>query len=130
MAEPTSILKGKDMTSTIRNLLCRLLAIALIMAPFQTGQAAMIGTDQALPAASAQAERSALLNLLNRGETRTQLQSLGVDSQAAADRVAAMTDDEVRSLAGNINAVPAGADGTVIVVLVVAALVWWFYFRR
>ena len=35
---------------------------------------------------------------------------MGVDVNAAQERVAALTDDEARSLAGKLGAVPAGAD--------------------
>ena len=47
------------------------------------------------------------------------------------DRVAALTDQEVSSLAGKIQ-VPTGADstGTVILIIVIAFAVWWIWFRR
>jgi hypothetical protein len=46
-----------------------------------------------------------------------QLQSLGLTPQAAKDRVAALTDAEVAKLAGQIQALPAGADGTALVLI-------------
>ena len=117
------------MKFSIRNVLCRVLVVAMMMLPFQTGQAGMIGTDQATSAATAQADRNTVINLLSRAETARGLQSLGLDSKTATDRLAAMTDDEVRALAGNINAVPAGADGLVLLILVVF-FIWYFAFRR
>ena len=117
------------MTSTLKNLLCRFLAIAMLMLPFQTGQAGMIGTDQAIAAASSQTDRNVVLNFLNRSQTVNEFQALGLDAGAARDRVAAMTDAEVGSLAGKINAVPAGGDGVVVIILV-ALIVWYFVFRR
>ena len=117
------------MTSTLKNLLCRFLAIAMLMLPFQTGQAGMIGTDQAIAAASSQTDRNVVLNFLNRSQTVNEFQALGLDAGAARDRVAAMTDAEVGTLAGKINAVPAGGDGVVVIILV-ALIVWYFVFRR
>lgn len=117
------------MKFSIRNLLCRVLVVAMMMLPFQTGQASMIGTDQLTSSATAQADRNTVINLLSRAETARELQSLGLDSKTAMDRLAAMTDDEVRTLAGKINAVPAGADGIVLLVLVVF-FIWYFAFRK
>jgi len=119
----------KQMKLTLRNLINRLLIVAMMMLPFQTGQASMIGTDQVMSQASVQTERGNLVNLLNRAGTMSEFQALGLDSKSAADRVASMTDEEVRSLAGKINAVPAGGDGLVVLILVVF-FIWFFAFRR
>jgi hypothetical protein len=59
----------------------------------------------------------------------SELQALGLDAQVAIDRVAAMTDDEVSTLAGKISAVPAGGDGLIALVLVVF-FIWYFAFRK
>ena len=119
------------MKSTFARMICRFLIVALAMLPFQTGQASMIGTDQALSSAAAQADRDTVLNFLSRSETVSQLQSLGLDSQSAKDRVAAMTDDEVGTIAKKVHALPAGADGSgwALVILVVF-VIWYFAFRR
>jgi len=117
------------MESVLKNMICRFLAIALMMLPFQTGQAKMIGTDQVNPAATVQVDRDVVLNYLNRSQTVNEFQTLGLDAKAASDRVAAMTDDEVSALAGKISAVPAGGDGLVLLILVVF-FIWYFAFRR
>jgi hypothetical protein len=103
----------------------------MIWSPMQLAQAGMIGTDQVASLAS-QADRSTVLQFLGRADVTSQLQSLGVDSAAVKERVAAMTDQEVQSLAGKIQSMPAGADstGVVILLIVVAAVVWWVWFRR
>jgi hypothetical protein len=119
------------MNLTVKNLICRVLVIATMMLPFQYGQAGMIGTDQASTIASAQAERAAVTSLLNRADTVSELQSLGLDASVASARVAAMTDAEVHTLAGRINALPAGADGGGLALLVlVIFFIWYFAFRR
>ncbi len=116
------------MHTALTRMICRFLAIALLVLPFQSVQAGMIGTDQAVPAASGQSDRSTVLNYLSRAQTVSEMQSLGVDAQSAKDRVAAMTDAEVSSLAGKINAAPAGGDSLVLLILVVF-IIWYFAFR-
>ena len=117
------------MKLVLRNLINYILVVALIMAPFQSGQASMISTDQVATAASAQAERMTVTNLLNRAETISELQSLGLDAKATTDRLAAMTDEEVHTLVGQVNAVPVGGDGLIALILVVF-FIWYFAFRR
>ena len=117
------------MNSSFKKMICRFLAIALITLPFQTGQAKMIGTDQVATAATVQADRNLVSSYLSRAQTVSEFQAVGLDTQTALDRVAAMTDDEVSTLAGQINAVPAGGDGLVALVLVVF-FIWYFAFRR
>lgn len=117
------------MNSAFKKLICRFLAVALITLPFQTGQASMIGTDQVNVASTVQIDRSLVVSHLSRSQTVTEFQALGMDAQTAIDRVAAMTDDEVSSLAGKITAVPAGGDGLVVLILVVF-FIWYFAFRR
>lgn len=117
------------MTSAFKKMICRFLAIALITLPFQTGQASMIGTDQVNTAATVQLDRNLVSSYLSRAQTVSEFQVLGLNSQEAIDRVAAMTDDEVSTLAGKISAVPAGGDGLVLLILVVF-FIWYFAFRR
>lgn len=117
------------MKTTLKNMICRFMVITMMMLPFQSGQAAMIGTDQAVSAVTVQADRNLVTNFLSRSETVNQFQALGLDPQAAKDRVAAMTDAEIGTLAGKINALPAGGDGLVLLILVVF-FIWYFAFRR
>jgi hypothetical protein len=111
--------------------LCRLLVALMIWTPYQFATAGMIGTDQAATS-SAQADRTTVLNFMTRGDVQKQLQAMGVDPLTAKDRVAAMSDDEVRSLAGRISSMPAGAmsDGAaILLIIVIAAAVGWFWRR-
>jgi uncharacterized protein DUF6627 len=116
--------KETGMKSALTQMLCRFLAIATMMLPFQSGQAGMIGTDQAASSAAVRADRDAVTGFLSRSQTVNQLQALGVDVQAAQDRVAALSDAEVGALAGKINALPAGGDvGLLVIVLLVLLIV-------
>ena len=108
--------------------LCRLLIVLMALAPYQIAQAGMLGTDTVVAAAS-QAERSTVLNFVTRSDVANQLQALGIDPATAQDRVAAMSDEEVRSLAARIDAMPAGGDavGVLLLILVLAAI--WYVWR-
>ena len=121
------------MKSSLKRVLCSFLVIAMAMLPFQYSQAGMIGSDLAIASAASQADRNTVTNFLNRAETASQLQALGVDPQSAKERVAAMTDSEIASLAGKINSLPVGANsgaGTLLLVILIIWAVWYFAFRR
>jgi len=115
------------MNSALTRTLCRLLIVLMAWTPFHVVQAGVISTDQAI--VSAQSDRAAVLNLIQRSDVAGQLQSLGVDLATAKDRVAALTDDEVRSLAGKLHAVPAGGDGLVVLILV-GVILWLVFWRK
>jgi hypothetical protein len=112
-------------------IISRFLIALMIWTPYQIATAAMIGTDQVV-ASTSQADRTTVLNFLSRSDVANKLQSLGLEPGTAKDRVAAMTDQEVQSLAGRINAMPAGGTSDaawVLLIIVVAAAVWWFWQR-
>lgn len=94
---------------SVTRMICRFLIVAMAVLPFQSVQAGMIGADQVASAAKGQADRATVLGFMNRTEVAGQLQAMGVDLQTAKDRVAAMTDQEVGTLAGNLDSLPAGA---------------------
>ena len=115
------------MSSVMTRTLCRLLIVLMAWMPFHLAHAGIISTDQAV--SSAQSDRTAVLNLINRSDVAGQLQSFGVDPGTAKDRVAAMTDEEVRSLAGKLHAVPAGGDGLAVLILV-GVILWLVFWRK
>jgi hypothetical protein len=118
------------MKSSFASVVCRLLIALMIWTPYQIAQAGMIGTEQVVQ--STQSDRSVVADFMSRGEVASQLQSFGIDSATAKDRVAAMTDEEARFLAGQIQSQPAGgADGLVvlIVILLIAGVAWWAWKR-
>jgi len=119
------------MKSVWARTLCRLLMVLMVWSPMQFAQAGMIGTDQVASAAS-QTDRTTVLQFLGRADVANQLQALGVDPSSVKDRVAAMSDQELQSLAGKIESMPAGGDtvGVILVLLIVGAVVWWVWFRR
>ncbi len=112
---------------------CRVLVVAMMALSFQTAQAGMIGAQQAAAEGGAATQRSLVLSVLDRAGTAAQLQAQGIDPAMARERVAAMTDQEVRQLAGDMQTAPAGAgmsSGSWLAVIVIAGLIWYFAFRR
>ncbi len=105
----------------------RLIASVLVASTALMGlpvhaQADLVGTDEVMATAQAAAERDRVQSFLQRDDVRAALQARGVDPQAAAERVAALSDAEVAQLAGQIDRAPAaGVDalGFLLVVFVV-----------
>lgn len=119
------------MHSKVFVLICRLLIVSMMLFSFNSARAGMIGTDSAISAGSSQVHRDAVLSTLGRAEVSGQLLALGVDPQLAKERVAAMTDEEVRTLAGKLDSLPAGADGGwgwgLAAVIIIAAIIYYAY---
>ena len=121
------------MKSVWARIFCRLLVALMIWTPYQFATAGMIGTDQVVTA-STQADRAAVLGFVGRGDVARQLQSLGIDPKTAQDRIGALSDQEVQSLAGKIQSLPAGADGAdvavgILIIAVIAVVVWYLWKR-
>jgi Family of unknown function (DUF6627) len=87
-------------------------ALAMLMfvltGPIGTARAALITTDQAIEATAAQGDRDRVKAFLARDDVRTQMVALGVDPVEAADRVASLSEAEVRQIAGHLDRLPAG----------------------
>lgn len=118
------------MKSAAIRMLCQILMVSMVLLPFQTIQAGMIGTDQVAAAASAQADRASVLNMVSRSDVASQLQLLGLDPKVARDRVAAMTDEEIRSLAGKLDSLPAGASrGWAWAAAIIIVIIIWYNWK-
>jgi hypothetical protein len=76
----------------------------------QSVQAAMIGTEQVISVNAAQQNRAKIEAALNRPDVMAQLEQMGVNKSDAQARVAALTDAEAASVAGQIDSLPAGGD--------------------
>jgi hypothetical protein len=86
-------------------------------------QAGMIATEQAIPG-ELRGERARLNTLIERPEVAQQLEKMGLPADQAKERVAAMNDAEVASLAGKLDsAIAAGAmSNTDLIVLLLIVL--------
>jgi hypothetical protein len=105
-----------------------MLSVTLISLGMQApASAGIVGTAEAV-AASHDGARALVDATLARADVRAELARMGVDPAAIEGRVAALSDDEVATLAGQIGEAPAGGDalaviGIVFVVLIILELV-------
>ncbi len=95
-----------------------LLALSLHLPAAHAG---MIGTEAVVNAAQTQQNRDRLHSALNRDDVQTQLLARGVDPAQVQARVDSLTDEEMQTLATNMDQLPAG--GSVVGALVLIFLV-------
>ena len=115
------------MTSKLARFVCRILVVCMAALPFQA-QAVLVGTGEA--AAGQNHARTTVDAFIDRTEVATRLQALGVSPQAAKERVAALSNAEVASLADRIDRLPAGAwaGAGLGLILVAIFLLWRFVY--
>jgi len=106
---------------------CVCLAMLNLGSPL-VAQAELIGTLQAVEASTRAQDLATVSTALARDQVRAQFVAFGVDPAQVETRVAALTDSELRTLAGKISEAPAGADalaviGIVFVVLLILEMV-------
>jgi hypothetical protein len=92
-----------------------LLTLLTIWVPIAPVHAAMIGTEQIVSTGEVIQNRDRIRSFLQREDVRDMLQKQGVDSNVALSRVDAMTDQEVQTVADQLDKLPAG--GSVLGVL-------------
>lgn len=100
-------------------------SFVLVGAPAQAG---MIGTESLVAAQSRNADANRVHAFMAREDVQAQLQAWGVAPAMATERVASLSDAELRELALNIESQPAGAGaiaviGVVFLVLLILELV-------
>jgi hypothetical protein len=88
----------------------------VISMPLGVAQAALVSTEQMLAAGNGAADRARVLAFLARAEIREQIAALGVDPNEAAARVAALSEAQVREIAGQLEQLPAGQGAVGVVV--------------
>ncbi len=88
----------------------------VISMPLGVAQAALVSTEQVLATSDGAADRARVLAFLDRAEVREQIAALGVDPNEAAARVAALSDGQVREIAGQLDQLPAGQSAVGVVV--------------
>jgi hypothetical protein len=120
--------KEHNMNMTLSRGLTSVIFAIFLCALFATpAGAGLVGTDQV--ADPQQSERERVKALIARPEVERKLETLGVLPKDAQTRVDALTDEEVRTLAARIDALPAAGMSdqnwilVVIAVLLVAILI-------
>ena len=114
----------------LSKLISQLLILSMVVLPFST-QAGMIGTDQVVDNATAEANRDKVRDFVSRTDVQKQFETLGLTTANAAERVNAMTQDEINRIAGKLDTLPAGAMSSgwwwAIGVIVVGVANWYFW---
>jgi len=82
-------------------------------------QASLITTDQVAGIQASQHDRERVRAFFDREDVQAQLQARGVNSSDAKARVDTMTDNEVATVAGHLDNLPAGGDSIIGVILFV-----------
>jgi hypothetical protein len=98
-----------------RTIACALIVSIIGLGMPSSSLAGIVTTDEA----RAGIKRDQVASFLERSEVRDRMQALGVDPDAARTRVAALSDDEVASLADQLDQLPAGGSDVLTAVVVV-----------
>jgi hypothetical protein len=85
-------------------------------------RAELVGTLQAVQASTRAQDLATVNSALARAEVRAQFAALGVEPAQVEARVAALTDAELSTLAGQMNELPAGADALAVIGIVFLVL--------
>ncbi len=100
--------KLRRLTKPVSHLLAfGILALSLHLPAAQAG---MIGTEAVVNAAQVQQDRERLRQVLSRDDVKAQLIARGVDPAQVQARIDSLTDQEVQTLTGKMDQLPAGGD--------------------
>lgn len=95
--------------------LCRIIALPLafimflVSAPItMVANAALVSTDTVISSLAAQQDRERVMEFFSREDVSSQFRALGLSPDEARDRVHAMSDEELRQVAGKLDQLPAG----------------------
>jgi hypothetical protein len=103
--------------------LARLICVALLnLGSPLVAEAGLIGTLQAVEASTRSSDLATVNAALAREQVRAQLVALGVDPAQVEARVEALTEGELRALAGKISEAPAGGNALAVIGVVFIVL--------
>ena len=101
----------------LQKLLSVLLSLSLIMLPVLPAKAALVGNADMFATAT-NADRTQLIEALDRDSARQQLTALGISQEQAMQRIAQMTDQEIALLNQQLADLPAGGDVLGVILLI------------
>ncbi len=76
--------------------------------PIGVASAGLISTERVVELEAAAGDRARVIDFMARADVRAELTRLGVDPAVAVARVGALSDAEIRDVAGRIDQLPAG----------------------
>lgn len=106
-------------------MVCNILILGLTPAV----EARLIGTQEAIQITQREEQLDRISRILFRSEVQEQMLAHGVEPKDVKDRLAVLTDEELRQLANRLQDMPAGGDsvlaviGVIFVVLIILELV-------
>ncbi len=98
-----------------------LLAMLSIQNP---AYASIVGTDVAIAQQQGDIDRAKLLAMFERDDLRDALIAQGVNPDNARERIAALSDEEVKSMVGQVDQLPAGGDAVGVVIFIFLVLLF------
>ncbi len=102
------------MFNAIKKIFVHTLITSFVFLGFtQSVQASMISTEQVVSAVTAEQNRAKVTATFERADVQAELQKMGINTDDARARVAAMTDAETASIAQQVDSLPAGGDGII-----------------
>lgn len=100
------------------------LVMLVVSLPLGVARARLVTTDQVIGVLSAERERDQIQAFLGRADVQAQMVALGVDAAEAAARIATLSDDEIRQIAGQLDRLPAGQDAATIALVILSIFVF------
>ncbi len=95
------------------------LLMSLTSMPIGIAQAEMVTTDKVIEQYNSTEDRTLFMDFMLREDVQQQMTLLGVDPEESARRVASLSDEEIRQIAGRLDELPAGQNGVGAVVGVI-----------
>ncbi|HEX4975095.1 MAG TPA: PA2779 family protein [Pseudomonadales bacterium] len=100
-------------------LLC---GLTLFTGTYQNTQAAVVSTQELIQVEKQNYDRQHIQNVLQREQAIKSMQALGVDPKQVQERVAQMTDEELKNFNAQVEKMQAGADGGIIGLIIFVLL--------
>jgi len=98
------------MSHPIMKFISRILMLSMLCLSIWTpaAQATLISSEQVLDSQAAQHSRERVREFFDRADVQAQLQARGISADSAKARVDMMTDNEIASINGQLDNLPAG----------------------
>ncbi len=98
--------------------------MAMNVMPIGLAQAKIITTDQVIQETHSVSDRAKVESFMLREDVQKQLTLMGIDSTEAESRVASLSDEEIRKMAGRLDELPAGEGvGSIVGAMLIVFLV-------
>lgn len=110
----------------IRMMLCLMISFTLTELPIMQAKASMISTTDALDLMNRDQAEKNVSEFLNRGDVKEQLVKLGLDPKDAEQRLAGLSDKEVKKLSSDIEQATLGGDlgGLLVLILLIVLIIY------